>query len=58
MRDHVDYKMKKQKIELVTKKIEMARQDISLFKDDQDLRDDVIERMKKYYDEMDNLSSD
>ena len=56
MRDRVSYQMKKQRIELVSKKIEMARRDILLFKDDHDLREDAIERMKKYYDDMDNLS--
>ena len=56
MREHVSYKIKKQKIKLVSKKIEMARRDILLFKDDPDLREDAIERMKNYYDDMDNLS--
>ena len=56
MRDRVSYQMKKQRIELVSRQIEMARRDILLFKDDHDLREDAIERMKKYYDDMDNLS--
>ena len=56
MRGHISYNMKKQRIESITNKIEMARRDILLFKDDQELREEAVKRMKKYYDDMDNLS--
>ena len=49
---HVDYKIKKQKVELITRKIEMARQDIVMFKDDNEMRSSAIQRLHEYYTEL------
>ena len=52
---HVDYKIKKQKVDIMTRKIEMARQDIVMFKDDNELRSAAIERLNNYYTELDKI---
>ena len=39
---------------MITRKIEMARQDVVMFKDNMELRCSAIERLNDYYKELEN----
>ena len=56
LQDEVKIKCNNQRVHIITKKIEMARNDVISFCDIPELKDDALKRLRVYYKEMDDLT--